>query len=132
MLLISRNESRSTLLTLAVFQSPLPNPKLWHAQTIGHLQRPECFVNGGWWHDARILAATGQGLEKEEPRAWEGWWNEHIVCEMINNLANAITANFSSGFPGRAHYATKGCLECASNRTVRERICRAHQKDSSQ
>lgn len=37
------------------------------------------FVNGGWWHDSRILAATGEGIEKEEPRAWEGWWNEKVV-----------------------------------------------------
>jgi hypothetical protein len=35
--------------------------------------------NGGWWHNPAILAATGQGLEKEEPRAWEGCWNEKIV-----------------------------------------------------
>lgn len=37
------------------------------------------FVNGGWWHDSSILASTGEGVEKEEPRAWEGWWNEQIV-----------------------------------------------------
>jgi len=37
------------------------------------------FANGGWWHDASILSATGQGIDKEEKRAWEGWWNEHIV-----------------------------------------------------
>ena len=59
--------------------SPLPNQKLWNGQTIGFLQMQECFVNGGWWHDQRILEATGQGIEKEEPKAWEGWWNEHIV-----------------------------------------------------
>ncbi|KAI9669159.1 MAG: hypothetical protein M1829_005160 [Trizodia sp. TS-e1964] len=40
---------------------------------------PDMFVGGGWWHDARVLEATGQGLEKEEPRAWEGCWNEQIV-----------------------------------------------------
>ena len=60
--------------------SPLPNQKLWHPSTIGLLQAEDVFVNGGWWHDDRILAATGQGVEKEEPRAWEGWWNENIVC----------------------------------------------------
>ncbi|KAG5983379.1 hypothetical protein E4U54_006245 [Claviceps lovelessii] len=46
---------------------------------MGLLATPEAFSNGGWWHDSRILAATGQGLEKEEPRAWEGWWNENVV-----------------------------------------------------
>lgn len=40
-------------------------------------------MNGGWWHDSRILAATGEGILKEEPRAWSGWWNEKIV-ELIN------------------------------------------------
>lgn len=59
--------------------SPLPNQKLWNGHTVGFLQTQECFVNGGWWHDQRILQATGQGIEKEEPKAWEGWWNEQIV-----------------------------------------------------
>ncbi|KAL8854041.1 MAG: hypothetical protein Q9221_001164 [Calogaya cf. arnoldii] len=62
-----------------LFMSPLPNPKLWTGQTIGSLQTQECFVNGGWWHDPHILAATGQGIEIEEPRSWDGWWNEQIV-----------------------------------------------------
>ncbi|KAL9040747.1 MAG: hypothetical protein Q9180_001724 [Flavoplaca navasiana] len=62
-----------------LFMSPLPNPKLWTSQTTGSLQTQECFVNGGWWHDPHILEATGQGIDKEEPRAWDGWWNEQIV-----------------------------------------------------
>lgn len=37
------------------------------------------FLGGGWWHDASILASTGEGIDKEEPRAWKGWWNEDIV-----------------------------------------------------
>ncbi len=28
-----------------------------------------------------MLEATGEGIEKEESRAWAGWWNEHIVRE---------------------------------------------------
>jgi hypothetical protein len=64
---------------LQVFNSPLPNPKLWNGPTIGFLQTQDTFASGGWWHDARILGATGEGIEKEEPRAWEGWWNERIV-----------------------------------------------------
>lgn len=43
------------------------------------LSNQETFVNGGWWHDNRILAATGEGIDKEEPRAWDGWWNDKIV-----------------------------------------------------
>ena len=69
----------SSYLPISVFMSPLPNQKLWNGQTVGFLQTQECFVNGGWWHDQRILEATGQGIEKEEPKAWEGWWNEQIV-----------------------------------------------------
>ncbi|KAF2838546.1 hypothetical protein M501DRAFT_934874 [Patellaria atrata CBS 101060] len=66
-----------------LFASPLPNRQLWHGPTIGQLQSPSIFLNGGWWHDATILAATGEGVEKEEPRAWEGWWNEQIV-DLVN------------------------------------------------
>ena len=63
----------------SVFKTPLPNPLLWNGPTIGTLSSQEVFVNGGWWHDSRILAATGEGIETEENRAWEGWWNEKIV-----------------------------------------------------
>lgn len=62
-----------------LFSSPLPNPQIWSPPTVGLLQTYETLAYGGWWHDASILAATGEGLEKEEPRAWEGWWNETIV-----------------------------------------------------
>ncbi|KAG6261505.1 hypothetical protein E4U48_007711 [Claviceps purpurea] len=62
-----------------LFKSPLPNPALWSAPTLGLMSSQKAFSNGGWWHDSQILAATGQGLEKEEPRAWEGWWNEKVV-----------------------------------------------------
>ncbi|KAK5625690.1 hypothetical protein RRF57_001406 [Xylaria bambusicola] len=62
-----------------LFQTPLPNPRLWNSTTLGRLGSPDIFVNGGWWHDSRILAATGDGVEREEPRAWDGWWNEKIV-----------------------------------------------------
>ena len=50
------------------------------------------FTNGGWWHDNRILAATGEGIEKEEPRAWEGWWNEKIVqlAELTHKQPGAL------------------------------------------
>ncbi|KAL2426231.1 hypothetical protein ABEF95_002661 [Exophiala dermatitidis] len=62
-----------------LFSSPLPNPQIWTPPTIGMLQAYETLAYGGWWHDSSILAATGEGIEKEEPRAWEGWWNETIV-----------------------------------------------------
>ncbi|KAL3482426.1 hypothetical protein BJX99DRAFT_243050 [Aspergillus californicus] len=62
-----------------LFLSPLPNPQLWNGPSIGFLQALESFANGGWWHDPRLLGATGDGIEIEEPRAWKGWWNERIV-----------------------------------------------------
>ncbi|KAF2086321.1 hypothetical protein K490DRAFT_44655 [Saccharata proteae CBS 121410] len=62
-----------------LFASPLPNKQVWNGPTIGQLQGPDIFTNGGWWHDARILACTGEGIAKEEARGYEGWWNEQIV-----------------------------------------------------
>ena len=46
---------------------------------MGFLQTEDSFATGGWWHDPNILGATGKGLEVEEPRGWEGWWNDNIV-----------------------------------------------------
>ncbi|KAL8840232.1 MAG: hypothetical protein Q9170_001439 [Blastenia crenularia] len=76
-----------------LFMSPLPNQKLWTGQTTGFLQTQECFVNGGWWHDPPILEATGQGIEKEEPNGWNGWWNEQIVelVQLSIKQSNALT-----------------------------------------
>ena len=65
--------------------SPLPNLKLWAPPTAGLLQNEDAFLgSGGWWHDPGILGATGQGIEKEEPSAWKGWWNESIVRECLS------------------------------------------------
>ncbi|KAK4099900.1 hypothetical protein N658DRAFT_525127 [Parathielavia hyrcaniae] len=87
-----------------LFKTPLPNPKLWNGPTIGTLSNPDAFINGGWWHDSRILAATGEGLAKEESRAWDGWWNEKIV-ELIrlsdkqkDALCVLLTGRSESGF----------------------------------
>ncbi|KAL9003492.1 MAG: hypothetical protein Q9188_003649 [Gyalolechia gomerana] len=87
-----------------LFMSPLPNPKLWAGQTIGFLQTQECFINGGWWHDPRILEATGQGIEKEEPNGWNGWWNEQIVdlvqlsLKQNDTLTILLTGRGEDGF----------------------------------
>ncbi|CBX98426.1 hypothetical protein LEMA_P098350.1 [Plenodomus lingam JN3] len=70
-----------------LFASPLPNKQIWNSATIGQLGSPDMFLNGGWWHDANILAATGEGIEKEEPRGWKGWWNEHIVTLVETSMA---------------------------------------------
>ncbi|KAK4124161.1 hypothetical protein N657DRAFT_680194 [Parathielavia appendiculata] len=87
-----------------LFKTPLPNPKLWNGPTIGTLSNPDAFVNGGWWHDSRILTATGEGLAKEEARAWDGWWNEKIVelIHLSNKQKDALcvllTGRSESGF----------------------------------
>jgi hypothetical protein len=68
------------------------------------LANPDAFVNGGWWHDSRILAATGEGIAKEEPRGWNGWWNEQIVelIHLSNKQKDALcvllTGRSESGF----------------------------------
>ncbi|EKV19203.1 hypothetical protein PDIG_03630 [Penicillium digitatum PHI26] len=69
-----------------LFLSPLPNPQLWHGSSIGFLQTNDSFATGGWWHDPNILAATGKGMEIEEPRKWEGWWNEQILSLVRNSM----------------------------------------------
>jgi hypothetical protein len=76
-----------------LFKSPLPNAKIWHASTLGQLMNRDIFKNGGWWHDSRILAATGEGIEVEEPRSWEGWWNERVVTlvELSMQQKDALT-----------------------------------------
>jgi hypothetical protein len=89
---------------IAVFNSPLPNPKIWTGPSIGFLQAMDTFATGGWWHDSRILASTGEGLEKEEPKAWEGWWNEKIVeliqlsMQQKDALTVLLTGRSESGF----------------------------------
>ncbi|KAF2121908.1 hypothetical protein BDV96DRAFT_609038 [Lophiotrema nucula] len=87
-----------------LFASPLPNRQIWTGQTMGQLSSPEVFINGGWWHDSSILAATGEGVEKEEPRAWKGWWNEQIVqlveltMQQKDALGVLLTGRSESGF----------------------------------
>ena len=65
----------------AVFNTPLPNSQLWHNNAIGFLQNDKSFYDGSWWHNPSVLASVGDGVEKEERRAWAGWWNETIVRE---------------------------------------------------
>lgn len=76
-----------------LFSSPLPNPQIWSPPTLGVLQAYEVLAHGGWWHDSSILAATGDGIEKEEARGWQGWWNETIVqlVEMSSQSKDTLT-----------------------------------------
>ncbi|KAJ5766945.1 uncharacterized protein N7511_004561 [Penicillium nucicola] len=87
-----------------LFLSPLPNPQIWHGSSIGSLQSVDHFANGGWWHDPNILGTTGKGVEVEEPRAWEGWWNEQILrlvrmsMEQKDALTVLLTGRSEAGF----------------------------------
>ena len=68
------------------------------------LANQDIFVNGGWWHDNRILAATGEGLATEEPRAWDGWWNDKVVelvkltLQQPDALCVLLTGRSEKGF----------------------------------
>lgn len=62
-----------------LFKTPLPNPSLFYGKTVAMLQSSSGIHLGGWWADPRFLLATGEGFEKEQRRAWEGWWNENVV-----------------------------------------------------
>jgi hypothetical protein len=87
-----------------VFGSATPNKLLWNGLTLGHLQSQDMFATGGWWHDSSLLAATGEGIDKEEARAWEGWWNEQIVAlvelsmQQKDALNVLLTGRSESGF----------------------------------
>ncbi|POS87174.1 hypothetical protein EPUL_001406 [Erysiphe pulchra] len=76
-----------------LFNSPLPNHQIWNGPSINFLQSQDTFLTGGWWHDQRFLAATGEGIEIEEPKAWKGWWNEKIVelVELSMQQKDALT-----------------------------------------
>jgi len=88
-----------------LFSSPLPNPQLWHPSTIGLLQSYEVFAHGGWWHNPEILAATGEGIEKEEPRAWQGWWNETVVSLVGTSLQEKETLTVLLTGRGETNFA---------------------------
>ncbi|KAH8727164.1 hypothetical protein GQ44DRAFT_738450 [Phaeosphaeriaceae sp. PMI808] len=87
-----------------LFASPVANKQIWNSATLGQLGSPDMFINGGWWHDKNILAATGGGIEKEEARGWEGWWNEHIVSlvelsmQQKDSLSVLLTGRGESNF----------------------------------
>lgn len=82
----------------------MPNPALWSGPTIGMLCSQDVLLNGGWWHDNRILAATGKGLDEEEKAAWEGWWNDKVVelvrlsIKQPDALCVLLTGRSESGY----------------------------------
>lgn len=80
------------------------------------LSSQDVITNGGWWHDNRILAATGEGLAKEEQRAWGGWWSEkivelvHLSIKQPDALCVLLTGRSEKGFSDllRRMVASKG------------------------
>jgi hypothetical protein len=86
-----------------LFASPLPNRDLWDQSTIQTLMAEKALVNGGWFHDANILGSTGEGQEKEEPRAWAGWWNEKVakLCELSFQQKDAFSVLLTGRAEGR-------------------------------
>ncbi|EDN07026.1 DUF2410 superfamily domain-containing protein [Histoplasma capsulatum] len=106
-----------------LFSSPLPNPQLWNGPTIGFLSTYECFANGGWWHDPNILAATGQGMEIEERKAWKGWWNEQIVqlVELSMQQKDALTVLLTGRAEGPFENIIKRMIK--SRKLVFDLVC---------
>lgn len=88
-----------------LFVSPLPNPQIWAPQTIGLLQAYETLAYGGWWHDSSVLAATGEGVDREEPRAWEGCWNETIVSLVELSIQSKDVVTVLLTGRGETHFA---------------------------
>jgi HAD domain family 1 in Swiss Army Knife RNA repair proteins len=106
-----------------LFASPLPNQLLWAQKTINKLGEPEPFVNGGWWHDDRILAATGEGLEKEEQRAWQGWWNEEIVESARRSIAQKDVITVLLTGRAESNFAELVCRMARSKRLDFDMVC---------
>ncbi|WBW70792.1 rRNA 2'-O-methyltransferase fibrillarin-like [Schizosaccharomyces osmophilus] len=69
-----------------LFQTPLPNANIWSNQAIRVLMAFNILANGGWFFDPRVLASTGEGVEVEEKRAWDGWWNEKVVAQARESI----------------------------------------------
>ncbi|CZT15231.1 related to nucleolar rRNA processing protein GAR1 [Ramularia collo-cygni] len=92
-----------------LFASPLPNKQLWNTGTCGQLQAQDFMTTGGWWHNPTILAATGQGVEVEEARAWAGSWNEKVV-ELVQ-LAMEDRENLSVMLTGRGEAAFSSLIK---------------------
>lgn len=71
-----------------LFHTPEPNPRLWTPSTRNFVQSSKNFVNGSWWTNPVFLQATGQGVAVEEPRAWDGWWDEEVVELVRESMAD--------------------------------------------
>ncbi|ODQ68652.1 hypothetical protein NADFUDRAFT_49292 [Nadsonia fulvescens var. elongata DSM 6958] len=91
-----------------IFKTPLPNPSLFHGNSIVLLQSSNSLHQGGWWADPKFLISTGEGFEIESGRAWQGWWNENIVDLARLSIAdpNVLTIIMT----GRKHHKFATCV----------------------
>ncbi|KAG0215247.1 hypothetical protein BGX28_000466 [Mortierella sp. GBA30] len=63
-----------------LFRSPLPNPTLWDPAFVGTLITwNNC--GPGWWHTPETLEFGPEA----EASAWDGWWNEDLVQDVIRS-----------------------------------------------
>ncbi|KAF2219423.1 hypothetical protein BDZ85DRAFT_252657 [Elsinoe ampelina] len=88
-----------------LFRTPLPNPQVWDGRSIGTLSSDDAFMNGGWWHDDRILSSTGGGIEVQEPKAWDGFWDESIVEEVKQSMASPTAVTVLMTGRGQAKFS---------------------------
>lgn len=71
-----------------IFYTPEPNRRIWTPSTFNFLQSSKNFFHGSWWTYPKILESTGKGIDIEEPRAWNGWWNEEVVQLVQESMAD--------------------------------------------
>lgn len=45
---------------------------------------------GGWWHQPDILASTGDGVDIEEKRGYDGFWNEDLIGRLETEHPNTL------------------------------------------
>ncbi|PNS21229.1 hypothetical protein CAC42_1008 [Sphaceloma murrayae] len=88
-----------------LFCTPLPNPQIWDGRSIGLLSNEDALVNGGWWHDPAVLSALGGGVEVQESKAWEGYWDESIVNEVRQSMRSRTALTVLMTGRGQARFS---------------------------
>lgn len=90
-----QNGSKSQPKKLAIFDfdstlffSPLLSPTIWHPDLI-KLATAESVYGPGWWRDIRSLDLGP--IEELKKNAWKGYWNEKIVQEARDCIADPDT-----------------------------------------
>ncbi|KAG2234636.1 hypothetical protein INT48_003444 [Thamnidium elegans] len=71
-----------------LFFSPLLSPTIWHPDLL-KLATAESVYGPGWWRDIRSLDLGP--FEELKKTAWEGYWNEKIVQDARDCIADTNT-----------------------------------------